>query len=84
MQMTEITIYKIQRAVTPKAGNNKSYGFHSAHCLVVLYICIKYGPKDFQVTQRTNIHCTIEITTCTDNVQSTVTQKKGNPALYFL
>ena len=54
--MTRITIYNVQRAVTPKAGNSELW-FCSAFALVI-YICIKfqeYISNSFQVTERAHI-----------------------------
>ena len=40
--MTEITIYNVQRVVTPKAGNSELCFLRSAHHIMVIYICIKF------------------------------------------
>ena len=39
--MTEITIYNVQRVVTPQAGNSELWFLCSAHGdIMVIYICI--------------------------------------------
>ena len=56
--MTGITIYNVQRAVTPKAGNLVLWFLCSAHHIMVIYICIKFQANisnGFQETERTHI-----------------------------
>ena len=56
--MSGITIYNIQRAVTPKAGNLELWFLCSAHHIIVVYICIKFQENisnGFQVTEWTHI-----------------------------
>ena len=56
--MTGITIYIVQRAVTPKAGNLELWFLCSAHNIMVIYICIKFQENisnSFQVTEQTHI-----------------------------
>ena len=51
--MTEITIYNVQRAVNPKAGNSELWFLCSAHHIMVIYICINFQENisnSFQVT----------------------------------
>ena len=38
--MTGITIYNVQKVVTPKAGNSELWFLCSAHHIMVIYICI--------------------------------------------
>ena len=40
--MTGITIYNVQRVVTPKAGNSELWFLCSAYHIMVIYICIKF------------------------------------------
>ena len=40
--MTGITIYNVEREVTPKAGNLELWFLCSAHHNMVIYICIKF------------------------------------------
>ena len=56
--MTRITIYNVQRAVTPKAGNLELQFLCSAHHIIMIYICIKFRENisnGFQVTERIHI-----------------------------
>ena len=55
--MTGITIYNVQRVVTPKAGNSELWVLCSAHHIMVIYICIKFQKtisNSFQVTKGHN------------------------------
>ena len=40
-EMTEITIYNVQRAVTPKVDKQELWFLCSAHCPMIGYICVK-------------------------------------------
>ena len=40
--MTGITIYNVQRVVTPKAGNSELWFLCSACHIMVIYICINF------------------------------------------
>ena len=54
--MTEITIYYVQRAITPKIGHPELWILCSACRLMVLYICITLHENisnSFQVIERT-------------------------------
>ena len=56
--MTGITIYNVQRLVTPKAGNSELWFLWSAHHIMVIYIGIMFQENtshSFQVTERTHI-----------------------------
>ena len=56
--MTGITIYNVQKAVTPKAGNAEFWFLCSAHHIMVIYIGIKFQENisnSFQVIERTHI-----------------------------
>ena len=56
--MTGITIYKVQRAVTPKVGNSELWFLCSAHHIMVIYICIKFRENisnSYQITEQTHI-----------------------------
>ena len=56
--MTGITIYNVQRVVTPKAGNLELWFLCSAHHIMMIYICIKFQENvsnSFQVTEQTHI-----------------------------
>ena len=62
--MTEITIYNVQRSVTPKLGKQKLWFLFSTCSLMVLFICATFHkniPKGFQVTEQTQVfdgdHC---------------------------
>ena len=50
--MTGITIYNVQRAVAPKAGNSEIWFLCSAHHISD---DIQNIPNSFQVTERTHI-----------------------------
>ena len=54
--MTGITIYNVQRVVTPKSGISELWFLCSAHYIMVIYICIKFQENisnSFQVTKQT-------------------------------
>ena len=73
--MTGITIYNVQRVVTPKAGNSEFLVFCAS--IMVINICIKFQESisnGFQVTERTHIYIT-EITI--SKVQRAITRKEG-------
>ena len=56
--MTGITIYNVQRVVTPKAGDSELCVLCSAHHIMVIYICIKFQENilnSFQATEWTHI-----------------------------
>ena len=56
--MTGITIYNVQRVVTPKAGISELWFFCSAHQIMVIYTSINFQENisnSFQVTERTHI-----------------------------
>ena len=56
--MTGITIYNVQREVTPKVGNLDLWFLCSSPHIMVIYICIKFQAtlsNGFQVTERTHI-----------------------------
>ena len=40
--MIGITIYNVQRVVTPKAGNSELWFLCSAYHIMVIYICVKF------------------------------------------
>ena len=51
--------FDVQRAVTPKVGKPELWFMYSAHCLIVLYICVKFHENIsncFQLTDRTRVH----------------------------
>ena len=55
--MTGITIYTVQRVVTPKVGHSELGFLCSAHHIMVIYICIKFQENisnSFQVTKGHN------------------------------
>ena len=52
--MTLITTNNVQRAATPKAGNSELLFLCFAHCIILIYICIKFQENisdSFHVTQ---------------------------------
>ena len=56
--MTGNTIYNVQMAAAPKAGNYELWFLCSAHHILVIYICIKFQENisnSFQVTEQTHI-----------------------------
>ena len=57
VEMAIFNIYYVQRAATPKVGN-QSYRFLClARCLMVLHICEKFHISNgFQLTERTRVH----------------------------
>ena len=40
--MVEMTMFNVQRAITPKVGKSELQFMCSAHRLIVLYICVKF------------------------------------------
>ena len=56
--MVEIAMFSVQRAVTPKVGIPDLRFICSAHRLIVLYICIKFGENitdGIKVMERTRM-----------------------------
>ena len=56
--MTGITIYNVERVVTPTAGNSELWSLCAAHHIMVIYICIKFQENiwnSFQVSEQTHI-----------------------------
>ena len=43
--MVEMDMFNVQRAITPKVGKPELQFMCSAHCLIVLYICVKFCEK---------------------------------------
>ena len=41
--MVEMAMLNIQRAITPKVGKSELRFMCSAYCLIVPYICVKFG-----------------------------------------
>ena len=41
--MVEMAMFNVQRAITPKVCKPESWFMCSARCLIVLYICVKFG-----------------------------------------
>ena len=77
--MTKITIYNVQRAVTPKVSKSQLWFLCSAHFLIVVNISVKFLENisnGFNVTAQTKI--------IIYNVQRTITPKGDKPQLRFL
>ena len=56
--MTGITIYNVQRVVTPNTDNSELWFLCSAHHIMVIHICMKFQENisnSFQVTERIHI-----------------------------
>ena len=54
--MTKISIYNVQRAITSNVGKPQLWFLHSACCLMVVNICVKFSKNIsncFQVQERT-------------------------------
>ena len=56
--MVEMAMFNVQRAITPKlkVGKPELRFIFSAHPLIMLYICLKFGEKisyGFRVVERT-------------------------------
>ena len=43
VEMDMFNMFNVQRAITPKVGKPELRFMCSSHCLVVLYICVKFG-----------------------------------------
>ena len=57
--MMEITIHVVQRTETPKVGKPELWCLCSAHCFIVLCICVKFHENisnGFQVTGQTRVY----------------------------
>ena len=56
--VTETATYKVQRGITPKVYIQELWFLHSAHCLMLVNISLKFYEdilNGFQVTERTRI-----------------------------
>ena len=54
--MVEMATFNVQRAITPKVGKPELWFMCSANCLMVLYICVKFGEnisESIRVMERT-------------------------------
>ena len=40
--MVEMAMFNVKRAITPKAGISELQFMCSAHCFIVLYLCMKF------------------------------------------
>ena len=57
--MVEMVMLNVQRIITPKVGNPEPRLMCSAHCLIVLNICVKFGENvmnSIGVMERTRVH----------------------------
>ena len=48
--MVEIATFNVQRVITPKVGKPELQFICSAHCLIVLSICVKFGEDILEVS----------------------------------
>ena len=53
--MTWITIYNVQRVITPKAGNSEIWFLCSANQIMVIYICIMFQ-ENISVFKLQSVH----------------------------
>ena len=56
--MVEMAMVNVQRAITPKVGKPELRFMCSARCLIVFYICVKFGENisdDIRVMERTRL-----------------------------
>ena len=56
--ITEMAMFKVQRAITPKVGKPELRFMSFACCLLVLYICVKFCESisdGFRVMERTRM-----------------------------
>ena len=56
--MVEMAMFSVQRAITSKVGIPELRFMCSAHCLIVLYICVKFGENitdGIRVMERTRM-----------------------------
>ena len=51
--MVEIAMFNVQRAITPRVGKPELRFMCSAHCLIVLYICVNFGENVPRFMERT-------------------------------
>ena len=57
--MVEMVTFNVQRAITPKVGKAELRLMCSVHCLIVLYICVKFCENitnGIRVMERTREH----------------------------
>ena len=57
--MVERAKFNVQRAITQEVGKPELRFMCSACCLMVLYICVKFGENisnSFQLKERTRVH----------------------------
>ena len=57
--MVEMTMFNVQRAITPNEGTPELQFMCSASCLMVLYICVKFCENithGIRVMERTRVH----------------------------
>ena len=53
--MVEMAMFNLQRVITSKVGKLELQLMYSAHCLIVLHICVKFGENilnRFELTER--------------------------------
>ena len=56
--MVEMAMFNVQRALTPKVGKPELQFMCSACCLIVIYICVKFGENisdGIKVMERTRM-----------------------------
>ena len=54
----EMTVFNVQRTITPKVGNSELWFMCSACCLIMLYICVKFRENTtngIRVMERTRV-----------------------------
>ena len=72
-------MFTVQRAITIKVHKPELRFKYSAHCLMEIYICVKFCEKftnSFKVMERTQVHSI--------NAQRAIPPKVGKPELRFI
>ena len=57
--MVEVAMFNVQKAITPKVGNQQLHFMCSAHRLIILYVCVKFRENitnGIGVMERTRVH----------------------------
>ena len=61
--MAEMAMFNVQRTITPKVSKPELWFMCSAHQLIVLYICVKFGENISHGIRVTDWKCMIEVLT---------------------
>ena len=71
--MVELAMFNVQRVTIPKVGKTELWFMCSAHCLMVLYICVKFCENitnGIRVMEQTRVHGRICYVQCSKGYNS--------------